>query len=286
MPPRLVPLLFVLLCSTSTFAQLCWKITETGASHSSYLFGTHHLIEPTTIPHLDRVIALCQASERFIGELNEDPNGSSIMRDALSMNGHTLTSLLSPEEYELVGRAFQRTLGMELSLFDEVKPMFTGMFYMMKAHLKALGLKQQPEPVDALLRRSAIEAGCETVGLETLNQQIDILFNSVSLERQAFLLVDAVKETNQTPLNVHKLNDAYLAGDLESLAIMGCDEDWLPEEKHTLLDGRNLNWGKQLPEQLHSHSCFIAVGCLHLVGETGLIHLLREAGFVVEPVHF
>ncbi|NLE31900.1 MAG: TraB/GumN family protein, partial [Bacteroidales bacterium] len=48
-------LLFLLvswLLTTSLSAQLCWKITSPDKAVSSYLFGTHHLVEPSSIPHL------------------------------------------------------------------------------------------------------------------------------------------------------------------------------------------------------------------------------------------
>jgi uncharacterized protein len=59
-----------------------------------------------------------------------------------------------------------------------------------------------------------------------------------------------------------------------------------PEERKMLVDDRNLNWVKQFPRLFKTQSCFVAVGCLHLVGETGLINQLRLKGYTVEPVLF
>jgi uncharacterized protein YbaP (TraB family) len=39
-----------------------------------------------------------------------------------------------------------------------------------------------------------------------------------------------------------------------------------------------------LPDLLHKNSCFVAVGALHLVGENGLINLLRQKGYRVSKV--
>lgn len=283
---RLVCLFFSCLLAYGLSAQLCWKITAPGKAVPSYLFGTHHLIEPTNIPHLDSLITLCQASELFVGELLDDPQGSQKMLTAVSMPNRSLKTLLTPEDYALVAAEIKRTLDMDLSFFDEVKPLYIGTVYTMMAHLNALGLKDQPEPVDGLLRRKAVEKGLPVVGLETVDQQIDILFNSLSLERQAELLLEAVKDTSQTELKVGELNRAYLAGDLAVLARLGSDEDWLPKEKNLMVDQRNLNWARVLPDYLNHHACFIAVGCLHLVDETGLINQLRLAGFQVEPLLF
>jgi uncharacterized protein YbaP (TraB family) len=41
---------------------------------------------------------------------------------------------------------------------------------------------------------------------------------------------------------------------------------------------------QKLPEIMKEKSSFIAVGALHLAGEEGLLNLLKEAGYTVEPV--
>lgn len=282
-------LLFLLvswLLTTSLSAQLCWKITSPDKAVSSYLFGTHHLVEPSSIPHLDTLIALCQASELFVGELPDDSLVAQKMLVAVSMTDCSLKSLLTSDDYALVAAEIRRTLDVDLSLLDEVKPLYIGTLYALMAQLKALGLTEQPEPVDNLLRRKAVEKGVPVLGLESVDQQIDILFNSLSLERQAELLVETIKDSSMTSFKVEKLNNAYLAGDLSVLASLGNDDDWSPEEKHAMVDNRNLNWVKVLPDYLNRHACFIAVGCLHFVDETGLINQLRLLGYLVEPLFF
>lgn len=283
---RIACLLFACLLTYGLSAQLCWKITAPGHTESSYLFGTHHMVEPTSIPHLDTLIALCQASELFVGELPDDPQGAQKMLNAVSMPDCSLKTLLSPTDYTMVAAEIKRMLNMDISMFDEVKPLYIGTLYSMMAQLKALGLKEQPEPVDGLLRRKALERGLPAVGLETVDQQIDLLFNSFTLKRQADLLVEAIKDTAMTSYNVGLLNRAYLAGDLNTLASLGSEEELLPDEQYLMVDQRNNHWIEVLPDYLNRHVCFIAVGCLHLVGETGLIKQLRSAGFKVEPVTF
>ena len=56
------------------------------------------------------------------------------------------------------------------------------------------------------------------------------------------------------------------------------------EYKKALVDTRNLNWIGKLTKMLETKSGVVAVGCLHLVGETGLIKQLQKKGYKVEPV--
>jgi uncharacterized protein YbaP (TraB family) len=51
-----------------------------------------------------------------------------------------------------------------------------------------------------------------------------------------------------------------------------------------LLYDRNANWSKKLQELMPGSSLVIAVGAGHLPGKKGVLNLLREAGYTVEPV--
>ncbi len=51
-----------------------------------------------------------------------------------------------------------------------------------------------------------------------------------------------------------------------------------------LLNKRNINWISQLKTIMPKESVFVAVGAGHLVGEKGLLTLLRNEGYKVEPL--
>jgi uncharacterized protein len=63
------------------------------------------------------------------------------------------------------------------------------------------------------------------------------------------------------------------------------DVEW--RDGLTLVGWRNKLWMKQLPKIMQQRN-FVAVGAAHLYGETGVIHLLKQAGFSCLPVqaHF
>ena len=56
------------------------------------------------------------------------------------------------------------------------------------------------------------------------------------------------------------------------------------DNRDVLLDNRNKNWVDQLKKILPANNIFIAVGAGHLVGEKGLISLLRKAGYTLRPL--
>lgn len=51
-----------------------------------------------------------------------------------------------------------------------------------------------------------------------------------------------------------------------------------------MIDNRNRQWVKVLPEIMKAAPTFVAVGALHLLGENGVLNLLKQQGYTVEPV--
>jgi uncharacterized protein YbaP (TraB family) len=50
------------------------------------------------------------------------------------------------------------------------------------------------------------------------------------------------------------------------------------------LDDRNKKWIERMEERMEQKPVFFAVGAGHLLGESGLIQLLRNSGYTVVPV--
>jgi uncharacterized protein YbaP (TraB family) len=271
----------------SANAQLLWKVTGNGLSEPSYLFGTHHLIERSQIRDFDKILNLAGQTDAVVGEMDMG-NMLSMeikMLKAVMMKDSTMKQLLSDSDYFLVDKEFKQVMGKGLDKLGKMKPSMLSSVYTVFAYNKANNIKKQPEAVDILFQKKARKSKKQVIGLETIEQQIDILFNSTSLKQQAADLVKEVKEKDKEIENIQELNEAYLTGDLKKIEILSTDEtEMTPEEKVLLVDNRNNNWIKQLTVLLPQKSCFVAVGCMHLVGEVGLIKQLRKAGYTVEGV--
>jgi len=87
-----------------------------------------------------------------------------------------------------------------------------------------------------------------------------------------------------------ELQNAYLSQNIDALyelSIKDMPNDPCPstdEERDALNKDRNVRWLEKLPAIMAEKPSFIAVGCLHLPGEIGLIEGLRDLGYTVEPV--
>jgi len=282
----LLAVIFTIFIFWSVDAQLLWKVSGNGLAKTSYLFGTHHLIEKEQIKNFERILKICNETESVVCEIDiRDKDLQTKLTQASVMTEGNIKDLLSPEDYILVDNEFKNLLGVGMSQLGKMKPMMLDNLFQIMWYLKENGLKNQPEAIDMIFQKNASDNNRKVLGLETAEDQINVLFNSLSLKRQAEILVKDVKEKNKGIELLKKLNEFYLTGNLTGLEALNKEDDSMTEEETKVLkEDRNNKWMKQLPNLMKEQSCFVAVGCLHLTGETGLINQLKKAGYSVEPV--
>jgi len=283
----LMTVLVTLCFIVSAQAQLLWKVSGNGLTKPSYLFGTHHLIEKDQIKDFDKMLDLAGNSDVVVGEMIIDNSlGAQLkMVKYAMMKDTTMKELISETDYALVDTEYKQTMNMGLNKLGKMKPMLLSTMYSLMLYMKMNNLKKQPEAVDLLFQKKAKKNKKKVIGLETLEQQMDLLLNSIPLKRQAEIMVEGVKGKVKDIELLKEMNEAYLAGNLTQLEkINNEDEDMTNDEKKILIDNRNNDWMKQIPSLLSKQSCYVAVGCIHLVGETGLIAQLKKAGYTVEGI--
>jgi len=279
--------LFVMSFMVGVHAQLLWKVSGNGLSKPSYLFGTHHLIERDQIIGFDKILDLAGKQDAVVGEMDMGHMLSMQikMMKGMMMKDSTIKELVSEADYALVDAELKDVMKMGLNKLGKMKPMMVSTMYSLMLYTKINNLKKQPEAVDILFQKKARKQKKRVIGLETIEQQMDIMLNSIPLKRQAYLLVKGVKEKEKGVELLKKMNEVYLTGDLQKIeALNNEDDDMTADEKKIMIDNRNANWINQLNALIPTTSCFVAVGCIHLVGENGLIGQLKKSGYTVEAV--
>ena len=280
-------ILLAFVCVMQLKAQILWRVTGNGLENPSYLFGTHHLIDSEKVPALQKALTFVNEVDAVVNEIDMSDMQAlqmKIMQGAM-MQGKTIKDLVSAEDYILLNAAFKELLGVGLDQLGAFKPAMLTTMYSVVQYSKAKKLTKEPEALDIIIQKAGKKANKEIVALETADEQIEVLFNSLTLEKQAEILVKSVKEKEKGIEQMQKLDEAYLAGDLKKMEeLYSEDEDMTEEYKKALVDTRNLKWISKLNKLFETKSGVVAVGCLHLVGETGLIKQLEKNGFSVEPV--
>lgn len=290
-------LLMLMSCTTQTINDnnsLLWKISGNGLDEPSFLFGTHHLVPVSFLDSISGLEEAFENTKQTVGELdmaNMNEMQMKIMSEAVMPQGVTYESLISAEDVVLLDSALTNLLGIGLNQFGALKPA-------MLSNLISLTLYQKHYPsianetnIDQYFQMEALNRNRNVVGLETTEDQIEVLLNTRSLERQAELLMCMVRNQEMVMEQMDEFQDAYYTQNINllyDLSIKETPDDPCPttdEEMNELNKDRNEKWLEKLPSIMEDKPSFIAVGCLHLPGDVGLIEGLRVQGYTVEPVN-
>lgn len=293
-------LLISILCwlASSLSAQLLYRISGNGLQQPSYIVGTYHFAPISmvdSIPGLQTALASCRqvyGELGFVIDANASSDVMAKMNQAMMMtNGKTLRGLLDEEHYHGIDSLMTRLTGSGLALYDMAHLSPAAVYTMLETFL-TLQLFPDFDPdvqLDNYFHQYAQNKGLPSKGLETVDDQIAVLFKGNSVERQAQLLACLYDHLDFEKEMVTAMINAYFAQDLDGIeAAMDmktntvCDST--PEEEELLVTGRNKKWMEQIPTIMADQPTFFAVGAAHLIGEEGLLQLLRQAGYVVEGV--
>ena len=260
---------------------LLWKVSGNGLKNPSFLFGTFHLLCKEDIHLSDQLKKAMKTSDKIYMEMDMD-DPSTMLGGMLYMNmknDTTLESLYTPEEYQRLKNYFSDTLKMPVMLLQRAKPYFlVALLYPRMMNCAS------PVGVEEELMKIAKEDKKEIKGLETIQFQASV-FDSIPYEWQAKELLKNIDSFSIYKSEFETMLDFYKKQQLDSIkSLMGKSESGEEKYDDLLLNNRNKNWVTQLKEIMKNESVFVAVGAGHLVGEMGLIKLLKKEGYKVEPL--
>lgn len=278
------------MSSEGTFAKgLLWKIAIAESSSSTaspdYLFGTMHSDDPRIATVPESVQQALSTSDSFCMEMIPDLTSMLTMsKSMLSGDGTTLQSVIGDALFEqlsplmlkrgIPSQALSMLKPWAVFLILSVPPQKTGMF------------------LDLVLYESAKQHNKALCGLETAEEQITI-FEKTSLEDQILLLQQIAKDPPAQEKQLEQLTEKYLARDIRGLLALSQEfNDATPSEQKSteaflrrLIDDRNRQMVERMLPRLKEGTAFIAVGALHLPGETGILQLLVNRGYTVSVVY-
>jgi uncharacterized protein len=258
---------------------LLWKITGNTLQSPAWIYGTMHVQDA-------RVFQLPEGWEQKMEkagklalelDLNSVPDPTRIMALLQSPEDSALDKLLDADAYARLSKWFQDSLGMSIEPFKGMKP-FMLMSMVQKSRMSA----DMPMALDAWLGNRAREANIPVVGIETIEEQMGII-DRLSISEQARMLVEFVNQNEDRQAQEAELMEAYLNGRLDRLMHLAAQWEADPQFKHEIITVRNRIMAVRITEMLEQESAFIAIGALHLPGKEGVIELLRQRGFTVEP---
>ena len=259
-----------------------WVIKD--ADSTLYLFGTVHLLRPTTGWGTDRVDAAFDSADKLILEIS-NPDDQAAVIPLIQQHGLSpatpLSSLLTPEETAALDAA-ARTIGLSGAQMDPFRPWFAALTLSVAPLAKA-GY-DPASGVELILKARAEAAGKPITGFETIDEQIRILAGFPE-EDQLDFLRSTLEDFETASTDLDKLVDSWAAGDVEAIesVVIESMRESSEELYQALLVRRNTNWADQIQTELAgSGTAFIAVGAGHLAGDDSVQNILERRGVEVD----
>jgi uncharacterized protein YbaP (TraB family) len=286
---RLILTLFLLLAlsaARSLGAQertLLWKVSE--GDKSIFLLGSIHYLRKENYPLNQAILDAFDASDRLVLEidLQNTPAGAAqrlTLEKAVYRDGSNLAQNVSQETYQLASKRAAE-LGIDMQVVQPMKPWFVAMT-MLAVKLQRMGLDPKLG-VDHHLAERAKRDGKPTSGLETLEFQLGI-FDQLSKREQELMLRETAGELERIDKNVKDIVESWLKGDGERLAaLLLAGMRQYPELQQKLVIERNRRWLDQIAKLVEQgNNAMVVVGAAHLVGQEGIVDMLKARGFSVE----
>ena len=277
----------VLLISSGVFAQakkvtsvnsndksLLWEISGNGLSKSSYLYGTMHMICGNDYFLSDKTKKAFTASDNLVLEVNlSDPKELSTGQQ-LAYGKEPLSKTLSPEQLNELDVLLQKRTGMTVKQVDK----FSLMTVMSLITMKSFGCTDV-KSYEMEFIAMAKESNKGVTGFESIIAQWGFLNNAYSDAE----VIKMLQESNDE--NTKKMVQNYIQENLpEIYKEITAPKVMNEKARKWLLEVRNENWVVKMPDMMKDKSTFFAVGAAHLLGEQGVINLLKKKGYIVKPI--
>lgn len=264
---------------------LLWRISGNGLKESSYLYGTIHITDKRVFQLGDSVHAAINQTKGLAAEV-----------EMLSFGNDMITSLINQSEDEVKAEAapprqvLLKDL-LEKSTWKTYKPQLEKILKIKGDKITVSDLQsfrsvrrnsllksgEMPTFLDAWLLGFARKNGKWIGGIEDVGDQ----YEKESVQELETQIDNLLYEAKHFEVQMDWLIRQYLGNRLDSLEklyhyqAMGNDP---------IMTRRNKKMAYRIDSLSAVRPTFFAVGAAHLLGEEGVIGLLRDKGFTVTPV--
>ena len=271
-----------------------WRIEKPGVA-PSHLFGTAHVTDERVTRFLDNIADALESSRVLLVELAPDQHdpealAGALMAYALLPAGASLDDWLTPEDRELLAAVAGRH-GLPWAAARVQRPGFLATTLTIPPCAK-LAMMSEAGVMDQRIIAAALAAGLDIAGLETVDEQfraIASLDNEIQLEA----LIQALRMGGGFAEDLYETTIALYAAQMigaigpllsELGGAMPAAAAANQDAANALVVPRNRLMFERARPEVDEGGAFIAVGALHLSGETGLVALFRDAGYTLTRI--
>ena len=270
---------------------ILWKIEKDGVA-PSHLFGTIHISDARVTTMTENVKkALAEAKTvvlEFVG--GSDSAMATMMANAgeklIYTDGRTLENQLTAEEFKQV-QALVAKDGMPADVAMVMRPWLINLLLAI-SDCEKKQMEAGAAALDSKIESDAAAKGQKLAGLETPEEQLDAM-TRIPDDQQVQMLKAGLKYADRSQDMLETLVQMYLKrqiGAAMPFNIALAAKHGTPASAYDgflkiLLVDRNVKMRDKALPILDQGGAFIAVGAMHLPGDTGLVKLLRDKGYTV-----
>lgn len=268
-----------------TTKSFLWEVKTDTAT--AYILGSIHFANSSLYPLAQTIEDAFKDASTLVLELNpltvdEHKMQAIVVEKGIYSGGDTIVNHISPE---LFSRLEKHLADNDLPLqgFLNMKP---GMLGIALSTVQLLKLGYNPtEGIDIYFARNAMNSK-SVVELETMEEQLSLMFDMPDGD---LMLEYTLKDLENVEKLYTSITNEWKNGDPEAMDNLLLKQfDKYPELKPVikrLFDDRNVKMTAKIRELLKTdQKYFVVVGAGHLVGEKGIIQLLKNEGYAVRQL--
>lgn len=279
----------VWLCaSISILAQstMLWEVEST-KGNKIFLLGSVHFADSTFYPLPEEITNSFNQSDYLVTEIDlGNINQLELMSKMMYPFSDSLAAHISDTTMDKVVNYF-KTKGINRAMVNRFRPAYVSL---MVTSIESMNAGISPEyGIDMHFTKLAKEKNMKRLELETADSQIEV-FSMLNKEGNEEAIISSIFEKlGEMTDDTEDLMKAWKAGDtVKLLSLVSEMEEDIPENKEfyeALLHKRNKEMSEKVIGYLADPSkkkYFVIVGAAHLLGDTGILHTLKEKKYKIK----
>ncbi|MEN9609348.1 MAG: hypothetical protein RLZZ628_162 [Bacteroidota bacterium] len=256
---------------------LIWSFQQEGSEKISYLIGTMHVRDARAFTYQNLFFQKILSCDAFATEFNLDEAAQNFSQSALMLpEGVQLKNLFTEKWYERITALFEEKVGSDLLPYDALRPIL-----LVNILTEAILLKDAPQSLDETLWLFAKQNAKKLMGIETMQEQMDIL-QQMDVADQVKQVKDIARNFARFRKTLLRMTALYEEADIQ--ALYETAKRSVKGNRKLLLYDRNERMAREIVDIHAQHSICAAVGAGHLAGKKGILRLLKLKGFNIQPV--
>ncbi|HEV8448888.1 MAG TPA: TraB/GumN family protein [Gemmatimonadaceae bacterium] len=249
-----------------------------------YILGSVHLLsaDAATLPaEVDSAFAHSRSLTLETSLDSAMARGPEMLMRGRYSDGKTLRGVLSPQSATKVD-SLLHLYGLSLDQVNGFKPWMVSLL-MTQLAMQKLNFQAQ-YGVDMQLNTRAKQASKPVLGLESVDFQMG-LFDGLSQADQERMLVES-DGPDVTAKEMGSIRDAWSRGDASMLdSLINSNIAKAPTMFDALITARNRAWIPKIESLIKGNDdALVVVGAGHLVGEQGVVAMLRSKGYTIDQM--